>query len=318
MGFIKDFEITKVRGLDLRDKQPRDEFLKEKIAVFSEYGNYKDKKQLLSLLQEIISMYNYDTATATFDVTDINDILFFNIQEHKETMIAYYDIILLLGGIFLNVFDCPGNRLTCVEEGINGPISTAQMLTVAYKELEKSKKDCTVPYGANLIFATLLEKDLKGIVKMECAKEWLTILQQEIDSGHIALDANDTDYLCYLAFQFELSKKPSSSVYDSVKATTSEFYQFLCKYSIISADKNHEKFINNEFTLNQFLNSAFCVSKIEPAYLEIAKMLFSTSCLNLRNNLAHCNFGYLNYHTSCVGALLYGLFSMISTGVCIN
>ena len=192
------------------------------------------------------------------------------------------------------------------------------MLAVAYKELEKCKNNGTIPYGANLIFATLLEKDLKSIVKIEYAKEWLTILQQQLDAGIIALDANDTDYLSYLNFQFELLTIPSVSVYDSVNATTSKFYQLLCKYNIIPADREHERFIDNELTLNQFLNSVFCATKIQPAYLEIAKIIFSINNLNLRNNLAHCNFGYLNYHTSCVGALLYGMFSMISTRVCLN
>ncbi|MEA4853503.1 MAG: hypothetical protein VB082_04395 [Christensenella sp.] len=318
MSFIKNFEITKANGLKLQNNQPRDTFLQDKISIFSEHNNYVNKNQLLDLLQDIIDMLNYDKITATFDISDIQDIIFFNLQDHKDIMIDYYDIILILGGIFLNVFNRPGNRLLSVEDGINGPISTAQMLIVAYKELEKCKNDGTVPYGANLIFATLLEKDLKAIVKIEYAKDWLSTLQQQIDAGQVVFDANDRDYFTYLNFQFELSTTESTSVYDSVKATTSEFYQFLCKYNIVPADKNHKRFINNELTLNQFLGSTFCIAKIQPAYLAITKRLFSTGCLNLRNNLAHCNFGYLNYHTSCVGALLYGLFSMISTRRCLN
>ena len=318
MSFIKNFEITKDNGLKLQNNELRDIFLQDKKTIFSEYSNYVNKNKLLDLFQEIIDMIDYDKATATFDISDLQVIIFFNLQDHKDIMIDYYDIILILGGIFLNVFNCPRNQLVSVADGINGPISTSQMLIVGYNELVKCSNDGTVPYGANLIFATLLENHLKAIVKNEYAKDWLAMLQRKIDSGQEVLDANDKDYFAYLNSQYELSNIESTSVYDSVKATTSEFYQFLCKYDIIPADRIYEQFINNELTLNPFLNSEFCIAKIQPAYLEITKRLFSTNCLNLRNNLAHCNFGYLNYQTCCVGALLYGLLLMILTGNCLT
>ena len=256
--------------------------------------------------------------SATFDTAPISGFHLFNIHDHSEIMLMYYDIIFIMGTIFLNIFDRPLNRLDHVEDGLNGPVSTATMFITAYNELVLCKADHKVPYGSNLIFATLLENALKAVVKFACSREWLTALNQAIQSGTLVLKPDEDDLFAFLLQNYELTKTPCGVMFDSVVATTTAFYNLLIKYEVLATtDKEAEKLLLNKFTLNPFLNSTICQSKIEAPYLQLVKLLFGVGNLNLRNNLAHCNYGYLNYHTICVAALLYSLMSMLSNGQCL-
>lgn len=319
MGFMKNFIITPDNGLTLKNISDRDVYLREKVDHFAIYENYSSKVERLEFIQEILDMYNTDCLTATFDTSSIEVFCLFNINDHRKIMLMYYDIIFIMGTIFLNVFDLPHNRLDHVEDGLNGPVSTATMFLTAYNDLLICKSTDITPYGANLIFATLLEKDLKSVVKNVCAREWLTALNQAIQNGTLALTPCEADLFAFLLYNYELTANPCGISFDSVRATTTAFYDLLTKYSIIvTTDKEAEKLLLNKFTLNPFINSTIFHSKVEAPYIQLVKLLFGIDNLNLRNNLAHCNFGYLNYHTKCVTAMLYSLMSMISDGHCLK
>lgn len=312
MSFIKNFAFKKEEGLVLINIVDREIYLKEKIDLFLKDDNYTSKDALLTLLKDFLTMYEYDCEEATFDTKEVDYFRLFDIKDYKDRFIAYYDMVVMLGSIALHVFDAPQNRVDRGECGINGPVSTAQMFNRAYQELILCKQHNIPSYGANLIFATLLEKDLKTVIKREYVKDWLKELQKKIKNGSITfLTEADNELFTYLLFEYEIETYRSPIVYDSVKATTEGLYDLLLKYNIINEDKNKEKLVKNQYTLNQFLKSEFS-SKIEPSYLEVIKILFGKDNLNLRNNLAHCNFGYLNYHTITVGSLLYLLFYMLS------
>lgn len=314
MSFIKKFEFKKEEGLVLINIVDKERYLNEKIDLFLKDGNYTSKEALLSLLKDILAMYEYDLEEATFDTKEVDHFRLFDIKDYKDRFIAYYDMVVMLGSIALHVFDAPPNRVVRVDDGINGPVSTEQMFNRAYQELILCKSYNIPPYGANLIFATLLEKDLKTVIKREYVKDWLKELQNKIKSGSITfLTEADKELFTYLLFEYEVETSRSPIVYDSVKATTEGLYDLLLKYNIINEDKgkNKEKLVKNKYTLNQFLQSEFS-SKIEPPYLKVIKILFGNDNLNLRNDLAHCNFGYFNYHTITVGSLLYLLFDMLS------
>lgn len=319
MGFTKNFIITPDNGLMLINTADRDAYLHDKINHFAIHANYISKSERLRLIQEILDMYNTDCTTATFDTSDISGFHLFNINDHREIMLMYYDIIFIMGTIFLNVFDRPLNRLDHVEDGLNGPVSTATMFLAAYNELVFCKADNKVPYGSNLIFATLLENDLKTVVKIAYSRECLTALNQVINIEALILTPDEADLLAFLINYYELSTTPCGVMFDGIVATTTAFYNLLVKYAIIvPTDMEAKKLLLNKFTLNPFLNSPICKSKIDASFLQLIKLLFDTDKLNLRNNLAHCNYGYLNYHTICVASLLYSLMSMLSNGHCLK
>lgn len=317
--FTKEFKITLEEGLVLQNLDKRNTYMLDKINFFSEYNNYIDKGKKIAFFQEILDMYEYDCQSATFDSTSLSSLEFFEIEEHKNNMLAYYNIIIIMGGIALNIFDKPLNRLRYAYEGINGPINTSQMLVRGYEELIRCKVNGTIPYGANLIFATLLESNLKSLIKVEFTKKSLQRIEEKINSGDIVLTDYETRYLDFLLYEYDLSNIRSSIQFEGVKATTQELYKLLIKYNIIEPQDNEaERLIQNTCTLNQLLGSTICAEIVEPTYLALIKMLFNTKKLNLRNNLAHCNYGYMNYHTLNVAALLYLLVSMTGNRQCLK
>ncbi len=148
----------------------------------------------------------------------------------------------------------------------------------------------------------------------------MTILQQKVQTGKIDLSSNETDLFIFLLHEYELSTTPCSVKFDKVEATTTALYDLLLKYTIITSSKSNneaQQLLLNKYTLNNFLNSKICKSKIEIPYLKLAKLLFGVKNLNLRNNLAHCNYGYFDYHRICVTSLLYFLLDMIIKKQCL-
>jgi len=65
------------------------------------------------------------------------------------------------------------------------------------------------------------------------------------------------------------------------------------------------------------LNTSDRETYLQEKISQINKLLFGTKKLNLRSNLANCNFGYLNYNTICVAALMFSLFEMVSLDKCL-
>lgn len=320
MNFNKKFIIIPEEGVKWSNIKEGEAYVKENIRHFSIYSNYANKTERLNIIEELLITYYKDCTTAFFDISQMSGFQLFNLDIHKQKILMYYNFIFILGNIMLNVFDLPLNRIDNVTDGVSGPISTADMFTTAYNELTNYKLEKKTPYGANLIFATLFEKELKAAVKFKYAREWLTTLKQDVQTGKIELSSNETDLFIFLLHEYELSTTQCSVKFDKVEATTTSLYDLLLKYTSISSSKSNkeaQQLLLNKYTLNNFLNSRICKSKIEIPFLEFSKLLFGNENLNLRNNLAHCNYGYLNYHTICVTTLLYFLLDMVIKKQCI-
>lgn len=314
MFFNKNFKFDLAQGLTLINTTDRDNYLKNKIDHFSIYSNYSSKDERLNFLGEIIDMCDYDMNNATFDFPQMPAIQGTNICDLKPHMIYFYNLAVILGGVFLNVFDKNGNRIARVEDGKNGPISTNSMFISAYNELINSKNNNLASnYGSTLIFATLFEKDIKEHTKVIYAKQYLNLLKNEITAGNITLTDDEKNLFDFLQYQYELIDIRKTTVYfDSVKATTEMQYQLFKKYNIISNDANIEKLLCNKFTLTPFLRSSLFKDIVDDRFEKILSLVFEPSNLNLRNNLAHCNFTYINYYSIYITALIFMLFTMVA------
>jgi len=312
MCFTKNFKFTKVQGLILINTEELNDYLHSKIEFFSNTNNYGNKDEILNLINDILEMCEYDKKYATFDFPDLNDIKAFHGEEIKKNMIYYYNFVLILGKIYYHVFDKPGNRIVYVEEGKNGPISTGNMFIEAYNELIYKKKIIDNAYGATLIFATLIEKDLKTKIKNILVQDYLEQLQKKIDNKEASLNREDTDLFLYLKSEYQNGEKAGLK-FDGFRDSTEYCYNLFKRYDIInSSDNESEKIIKNEITLGKLKESSFLKKSVDERFLRMIDILFSTKKMNLRNNLAHCNFGYANYFNINATALLYGVFSIIA------
>lgn len=314
MCFQKQLRFSSNKGLELLNVDDRDVYLRRKIEYFSDHSHYTNKEDLLSLFQEILNMSKNDKSNVNsiFDDTELRKFQGINLDKTKEKMIDAYNMI-LLGSIFLNVFDKPKNRLIEVQEGINGPISTSDMFSVAYKELVQKKHENKQAYGATLIFMTILENELKGRVKKLYSKEYLFNMQSKIIAGSISLTPEEEDLFNHLCFDLRITNQRKSNIeFNGVYASTEGLYGLLANHSIISGtNRDIKNMILNKYTLNPFLNSSFLSAKADPRFIELMKLLFNTDKLDLRNNLAHNNFGHLNYFHINYTALLYGICHII-------
>lgn len=314
MFFNKNFKFDLEKGLTLINSIDRDNYLKNKIDHFSIYSNYSSKDERLNFLGEIIDMCDYDMNNATFDFSQMPPIQGINIYDLKPHMIYFYNLAVILGGVFLNVFDKNGNRIARVEDGKNGPINTNSMFIYAYNEFINCKNNkSTLPYGSTLIFATLFEKDIKERTKVIYAKQYLNLLKTEITTGNIVLTADENNLFDFLQYNYGMIDVRKTTVrFDGVKATTEMQYQLLKKYSITPHDENIEKLLCNKFTLTPLLRSSLFKDIADDRFQKIVSLVFEPSNLNLRNNLAHCNFTYMNYYSIYITALMFVLFTMVA------
>lgn len=178
MSFDKSFRFTMTEGLVLNNTSERDAFLKDKIQHFSKYKNYSNKEEQLKFLQEIIDMNNHDMATAKFDFQGFDNMVGFNLEQEKEMMIYFYNLVIMLGAVFFNVFDRKGNRLISLDEGQVLPYKTTDMFGEGYNQLVFVKQnDIQNAFGATLIFTTLFEKDIKTYIKLVYIDELLNNLR---------------------------------------------------------------------------------------------------------------------------------------------
>ena len=314
MFFNKNFKFDLEQGLTLINTTDRDDYLKNKISHFSIYSNYSNKEEKLKFLDENFAMCDYDMNNATFDFSELPTIHGTNICDLQPQMIYFYNLAVILGGVVLSVFDKEGNRVARVEDGISGPISTNSMFVHAYNELINSKNNNSIqPYGATLIFATLFEKDIKEHTKIIYAKQYLNLLKAEITAGNIVLTSDENDLFDFLQYQYDMiSNRTTTAYFDSVKATSEMQYALLKKYNIVTNDSNIKKLLCNKFTLTPFLSSSLFKDIADDRFTKIVSLVFEPSNLNLRNNLAHCNFTYMNYYAIYITALLFLLFTMVA------
>lgn len=317
MSFVKHFGFTIENGLTLLDIEERDKFLREKVAHFSKYTNFSNKDEMLGLLGDIVNMIKYDIATSDFDFVDVDKVTGFNPQEKKEHMIYFYDLCIMLGTVYFNVFDKKDNRLVSVEEGTTLPFSTRDMFVNAYNEfLIAKQKNVKNAYGATLIFATLLEHDLKLRVKMIYTEKLLNELYNKISCGLVSLSEEDKDLYLNLRYKNGLdSVDNSTKIYNNLRASSSLAYELFEKNAVISEDKKFYMGLFGErpFTLNELIISQKFKDIVDTRFWEIIDTMFAPSKMNLRNNLAHCNFGYENYYHINITALIYGIYLIVTT-----
>lgn len=314
--FDKKFTFTYSNGLTLTNREDTEKFIYEKAEHFKCYSNYSDKEELLNFFQEILNMIYHDDATAEFDFSDISGSVGFPFA--KDNMIRWYDIAHIMGSVFLRVFDAKENKLKTILDGIHGAISTSGMLSHAYNELvthkiNKMNYGETVPaYGATLIFATLFESELKTHTRIYYTKKYLSQLKTKMDSSAITLTEDEFDLFKFLSFRFNMVDSASNKYYDAITALDSQ-YQLLVKYNIINAsDREIKDILLGNATLNKFLNNNYFKDITDERFWNIVSILFNVDKLNLRNNLAHCNFERMNYYSLGVTALLYVMVCMVS------
>lgn len=311
--FNKSFVLKLDTGLSLSNTKELERYIIDKIEHFSIYDNFSNKEELLNFFHEILDMIDNDLESATFDYTDISDSIGFPYDE--KMMIMWYDIIYVMGQIFLNVIDVGGNRLKEALEGQSGPISTSQMIMRAYNELIICKKAENSPaaYGATLIFATLFESQLKSHIEKYYSRKILSYLKDKFSTGEEILDVLDIDLYEFLMFQYGLSNNTEVKLFDAITATKSMKYDLFCKYKVVdSSDTQLCKILTEEITLNQLLRSKYFKEITDIRFQKLVNYLFDSRKLNLRNNLAHCNLSRMNYYSLGTTALLYMLVSMIS------
>lgn len=317
MGFVKHFRFTIGNGLEMINVEDRETYLLEKVKYFSEFENYGNKNELLDLLGEIAIMIEHDIATASFIFFEVDKMGGFNLQEKKEHMVYYYDLCIILGTIFFNVFDRKGNRIKSVEEGTILPFSTREMFANAYNEfLIAKQQNIKNIYGATLIFTTLLEHDLKLRTKMIYTEKLLNELDKKISSRLVSLSEADEDLYLNLRYNNGLdSEYHATKAYDNITASGPLAYQLFEKYDVITTDKKFYMGLFGErfFTLNNLLISQKFKDIIDLRFWEIIDIMFNPSKMNLRNNLAHCNINYENYYNISMTALIYGIYMMVST-----
>lgn len=317
MSFDKSFRFTMREGLVLNNTSERDAFLKDKIQHFSKYKNYSNKEDQLKFLQEIIDMNNHDMATAKFDFQGFDNMVGFNLEQEKEIMIYFYNLVIMLGAVFFNVFDRKGNRLISLVEGQVLPYKTTDMFGEGYNQLVFVKQnDIQNAFGATLIFITLFEKDIKTYIKLVYIDELLNELENQIAQGNVSLSEDDEDLYFYLRFQYEKdTENKAQKTYENRYTTTELAYKLFESNGIITDDKKFFKgiFEVQRMTLNNLITEQKFKNKIDARFIEIIDILFSPQKLNLRNNLAHANNGFQNYFNINVTALLYGLYMMLSS-----
>ena len=315
MFFVKNFKFSMGQGLELINKNDLNAYVEQKIRHFSQYENYSNKEEKLKLLDEIVQMCDYDKNNATFDYTALPSFEGFNIADKESQMIYYYNLAFILGGIFLNVFDKEKNRIARVEDGISGAISTRSMFLSAYDELIRCKNDNLKPaYGATLIFATLIEKDIKEHTKRIYAKKYIVDLKTEIDAGRVTLTSDENKLFDFLQFQYGIiQSRTTTANFNPIIACTQMQYDLLLKYNIVQAnDRDLANLLCNKITLNQLLQSQAFKDIADDRFTSFATLLFGTGTVNLRNDLAHCNTAYSNYYSIHITALLFTLFTMVS------
>ena len=316
MNFIKDFIFTKTEGIVLTNTSERDNYLREKVKHFSEYKNYSNKDELLNFFQEILVMNKHDISTALFDFSDFNNVVGFKLEDKKEQMIYFYNLVVILGTVYYNVFDKKGNRLVDLEEGSDLPFKTTDMFAAGYNEflMAKQNKEKNA-FGATLIFITLLERDLKMLIKLVYMVELLKELETKISQGNISLTTVDEDLYLYLRYQYEIDTiKYSKKEYESLYASSVLAYNLFESNGIIATEKDFFKgiFGIKSLTLNNLITSQKFKDKVDIRFWEIIDIMFAPNHLNLRNNLTHANTGFQNYYHINITALLYGIYCMVS------
>jgi len=226
-----------------------------------------------------------------------------------------YNFSNILGAIYKKLFRLETHKLKLVKDGHNGPISTHDMLQSAIGELENLYDGDKPAYGATLILTTLLEENLRTSIKVLLIKDTLTEMKKRIDKGIINLNDFENKLFLYLHNQYFL-RRATDIKFDGIEASTRLSYKLFRKYKLINSSDEIKNIFMNRIVFNQLISSKIFSEKIDERYINVLEILFKVNKLNIRNNLAHCGFTYVNYYNYNVAMLLYGVLNVALCDMC--
>ncbi|MCD7837128.1 MAG: hypothetical protein LUG83_10925 [Lachnospiraceae bacterium] len=306
----KHFKFDTDKGLVCENFADVEHYIEAKIIILQNYENYSNKDVRLGLLQEILNMYAEDIVAPDIDMSAMSNCVYSDKMNFNQ-MLMYFDFIMILGSIEYNVFDYDKNKIKYVEDGVNGPISTANMFASGYDELYNAKKERKkAAYGATLIFVTTLESELRRKFKSRFIKRKTIEIEQRITDGAFSPTREQRDLLACL------EQKETAKVYNRVYATSEAAYELFSLAGVIDIPGEQKNLLQNKTTLNQLLGYTIFSSEVEASFLETMKVLFKTGNLNLRNDMAHGGFGYKNYYHLTVTSMLYFLCGIVIDDHC--
>lgn len=316
---MKNFIFDLIKGLALTNRDEVDKFVIDKSIFFEKKENFSSVDNHLELMSEICNMCDTDIKTATIEVIGISEAAELLNDKKKADMILAYDLIEVLGHIYFNIFDKFEFKFSCETTSpysISAMIKEGQTLLAQSKRISMQTIRATPSYGATLIFMTLLERQLKLRVKTACAKHFISELKKNVDAGVIRLMDEEANVFACLLKEF-LNMPLTCHVLDGKEAASTKLYLLLIKYSVIrKPSKKHDswyflkKLLRDEITLVQLINTTWFSGTIKEPYVCVCKKLFDE--LDLRNNLAHCNFAYLNYYNVYAAPLLFVMYYLAS------
>lgn len=315
MSFIKEFVQKPDGEIVINDNAKTDEFIQDKVRYFSDIQKFSDKGEILNLYKEIIDMCDFDMVNAKLDTPVSDQWLGFDKTRILEPIILLFNFSNILGAIYKELFCLDTHKLRLVTNGHNGPISTPDMLQSAVKELEDLKNGDKPAYGATLILATLLEENLKASIKASLMRDSLSEMKDRITKGTLHLNDLDKKLFSYLLNQYS-SGEAVTILFDGVAASTELSYNLFRNHRIINRSDEIQNIFMNKITLNQLISSQIFKDKIDERYINVLQILFKVNKLNLRNNLAHCGFGMINYYNYNVSMLLYGVLNVALCDMC--
>lgn len=284
--------------MDETSRNNLDNFIKTQISIFKEYNNYVDKEKWLILFDNIFSLIDYDLSNAVFNFQGLENVIH-DIKQAKKAIILFYHIGYALGNIVYSVFDEPKNRLKEITEGFEGAITPRDLLKYGYLELVNHKRnnDASPAFGASFVFASIIEEELKTRLKRYYAIKYLTKLQDKINNSEVALNTDEDELFDYLCYNYDISsQRKYQKEFDSIYATGIKQFELLSNYTDLTNYSNINKLFDRSVTLNKLRNESYFESVVDDRFKKMLLYLFGTRNLNLRNNLAHANLTYINYH----------------------
>lgn len=304
----KKFKYDVSQGFVVDNFNDVRDYINEKVKIFKLYENWVSKDAILDLIKEINNMYDEDITNLDIDETNTHLILYSE-NYVKENLIQYYDYIYILGTIIYNVFDYDKNALALACDGENGPINMADMVAQGYSQLVLAKKENKNAYGASLIFATIIESELKRKFKYTILEELTNKVEQKIRNNEYTPSEDEKTLIKCLKDEEDAPK------YDPIFAKgkgASGLFQFANVYDADSTvAKDQKELIENKTTLNKLLKYSMLESRVNQDFLKMMRLLFGTSNLNLRNDMAHGVLGYRNYYHISATSLLYFVSNII-------
>lgn len=305
-------------NLDKASRENNQSFINTKIEFFREYKNYSNKIELINLFKEIIDRIKDDEQNAVFEIDGIKDQLG-DIEQSKHQAILAYQIGYSLGFIILNVFDFGDNRIRAMTDGSEGAILTKEILEHGIREFLSKKEEAvetqstTHAYGANFIFVSIFEEEMKLHIERYYSKKYLGKLKQKVDDGTVTLTDEEDKLFDYLCNRVEIKTTRKHNIqFNSIYASGKQQYDLLNKYTDISTLSAISELYSGNTTLNKMRSQSYFKDIVDETFADLLTYLFGVKHLNLRNNLAHGNLAYFDYHSLGYTAILYLLITMVS------